>query len=170
MHTTVSQTSGSETARSTRLGPSDPHDSGRNLGTSAGRFLRHPPIQRGRRDAKPLGRLPDAQPGRGRDLVLADLHPRPPETLSLGPDSRQPQTDALGDPRALELRDRAQNVHLKASRGRGSVDPLGQRYEGYPEGLKLFQKQNEVPETPAKPVEAPAEQLVEPVKRAEPCA
>jgi len=50
---------------------------------------------------------------------------------------------------------------LEPSSGCRSVDPLGKRYQGDPERVKLLQQQYEVAEVPPEPVQPPANDHVE---------
>ncbi len=51
------------------------------------------------------------------------------EPPAVGPRSRQPRPNSLGDPCSLELRYGRQDVHLKFPGGRCRVDPLLQADE-----------------------------------------
>jgi hypothetical protein len=56
--------------------------------------------------------------------------PWPAEGPALGYSPCQTSTDALDDPRALELGDRAKDVHLELAGWRRRIDAFGQADEG----------------------------------------
>ena len=53
-------------------------------------------------------------------------------------------------------------MHLEASRWCRSVDALRQRDEGHPQGVQLFEKQDQMPKVAPETVEPPADEDVEP--------
>ena len=84
------------------------------------------------------------------------------ETSPIGPRSRQPRPNSLGDPCSLELGDRGQDVHLQFAGWSGRVDALLQADEGHAEGLQLVQQRDQMAEIPAQPIQSPADQDVKP--------
>src|SRR5262245_52208328 len=56
---------------------------------------------------------------------------------------------------ALELGDRAEDMHLQLASWRRGVDVFRQRYERDPESLQLVEQRDQVFEIPAEPIEFP---------------
>ena len=63
---------------------------------------------------------------------------------------------------ALELGDRPKDVHLELAGRRRRVDPLGQTDDRDAEGLQLVEQRDQMPQVPPEPIQAPADQRVEP--------
>jgi hypothetical protein len=76
--------------------------------------------------------------------LFRDHRGGPSESFPLCARPLEPGSHAFRDPLALELRDGRQKVHLEPSGGRGGVDPLGQRYEGNAQHLKLVKQPYEM--------------------------
>src|SRR5436190_12517024 len=69
--------------------------------------------------------------------------------------------DPFGDPRPLEFRDRAKDVHLELAGRRCGVDALVQRHERDAERRELLQHREQVPKVAAEAIEAPYHDHVE---------
>jgi len=60
------------------------------------------------------------------------------------PGPRQVCPDAFGNPRPLELGDRAEHVQLEPAGRRRRVDPFGKADECHAHGVQLVEQQNQV--------------------------
>jgi hypothetical protein len=72
----------------------------------------------------------------------------------------RPGPHALDDPAALELRDRAEDVHLELAGGRCGVDALAERDECDAERLQVLEQRDQVLQVAPKAIEPPAHQYV----------
>jgi hypothetical protein len=84
------------------------------------------------------------------------------ESSSLRPGPCETRQYSFPNPFPLELRDRAQDVHLELAGGCGRVNPLREADERDTERLKLFQECDQVLEIAPEPVETPAHEYIEP--------
>ncbi len=114
------------------------------------------------RDAQLGGSASDAEVGCPFKVFDGDVEGFLSEPSSIGPCPCQPRAHALGDPGALELGNRGQDMHLELP-GRGrSVDPFRQRDKRHAEGLELVEQGHQVFQAAAQPVQSPADQDIEP--------
>ena len=84
-----------------------------------------------------------------------------PQALPLSSSPRQARQDALGDPRALELRDGREDMHLQLSGRCSRVDAFLQADEGHAERLELVEQSDEVLEAATEPIQSPADYNIE---------
>jgi hypothetical protein len=119
-------------------------------------------VDGGVRDAEGGGRLPRAQGRRLGEVVWTDRLSRAAEGLALRHPPRQPGADALDDPRPLELGNRTEDVHLEPAGGRRGVDPFREADERDAKRLKLVEERDQVLQAATEPIEAPADQHIEP--------
>src|SRR5215831_2131637 len=103
--------------------------------------------------------MPETRRSPHRETVTVDgfhgMNSRPSESLALrlGPGETGP--DAFLNPRALELGNRPEDVHLELADGCRRVDALGEADEGHAERLELLEQRDEVFQVPPKAIEAP---------------
>ena len=77
------------------------------------------------------------------------------------PGPLQAGLDPFRDARALELRDRAEDVHLQLAGGCRGVDALVERHERDAERLQLLEQRDQVPEVPSEAIQSPDDQHIE---------
>ena len=78
------------------------------------------------RDAQLGGSASDAEMGRTIKISTGDGEGFLSETSPIGPGSRQPRPNSLGDPCSLELGDRGEHMELQPPGRCRAVDPLAQ--------------------------------------------
>jgi hypothetical protein len=85
-----------------------------------------------------------------------------PNPSPLRPDARQAGPDAFLDAAPLELCEGGQDVQLQPAGRRPEVDALAEADEPDPEVVQVAEQRDEMPQTPAQPIQPPADQDVEP--------
>ena len=82
------------------------------------------------------------------------------ETCSLRLGPREPCANALLNPRAFKLRDRAKHSSHQTPRRCARVDSFSQGHERHVARLPLVEQQHEVPQVSPEPIESPADDRV----------
>jgi hypothetical protein len=95
-------------------------------------------------------------------ILVADPTRPPPEALPLCPGPRESRSDPLGDPSALELGNRRENVHLEFPGRRGCVDALGERDERNSERLHVLEECDQVLQVATESIQSPDDEDIEP--------
>ena len=113
------------------------------------------------RDAKAFSSPPDGQPPNGCKQLLGDLPFWSTQSLTLRLRAGEARHHSLLNPRALELRNRGQDVELQPPRWRRCVDALPKGHERNPQRLEFIEQQNQVPEVPSETVQPPADENIE---------
>jgi hypothetical protein len=90
------------------------------------------------------------------------VNSRPSEPLPLPPRACESCSNPFLNPRALELGDRPEDMHLEFAGRRGGVDALGEAHKRDAERLEVLEQRDEVLQVPSEPIEAPANQYIEP--------
>jgi len=105
--------------------------------------------------------IPQRQVGDRRERGVGDRQRPAAEACSLRLRARQAGADALHDSAPLELRDRAEDVHLEPASRRRGVDAFVQRDERDAERLQIIEQRDQVLQVAAEAIELPGDDRIE---------
>ena len=131
------------------------------FGAEIRRVLETAAMQDGAVDTKFARSAPHRQVHRPDDFRIRQCSPWAPQAPPGRAYPRKARPHPLCDSCPLELRNRAEDVHLQPPRRRGRVDPLGKADEGDAHRLQLIEQRNQVFQVAPKPIEAPTQEHIE---------
>jgi hypothetical protein len=126
------------------------------------RRLLQPSVGGRRGHTQALRRFTDAEAPHRCNNRFSDFACRPTQATSLPASTFDASFHTLGNPRSLELRNRAEDVKLQTPCWRAGVDALPEADERDPERREFIERENQVPQVATETIQSPHNQDIQP--------